>query len=45
MAAASRRLEVVAGTLLNGVRASLLEGTFNPLTRAHSALAVAGHER
>jgi len=46
MAATSRRrLEVVVGTLPNGVRAGLLAGTFNPLTRAHSALAVAGHER
>jgi hypothetical protein len=39
MAATSRRrLEVVAGTLPNGVRAGLLAGTFNPLTRTHSAL-------
>jgi nicotinic acid mononucleotide adenylyltransferase len=37
------RLEVVAGTLPRGVRAGLLAGTFNPLTRAHAALAVAGH--
>ncbi len=37
------RLEVVAGTLPNGVRTALLAGTFNPLTRAHTALAMAGH--
>ena len=37
------RLEVVAGTLPRGARAGLLAGTFNPLTRAHAALAVAGH--
>ncbi|HZD68913.1 MAG TPA: hypothetical protein VFA45_08355 [Actinomycetes bacterium] len=36
-------LEVVAGTVPRGVRAGLLAGTFNPLTRAHAALAVAGH--
>jgi hypothetical protein len=39
MAATSRRRsEVVAGTLPTGVRAGLLAGTFNPLTRTHSAL-------
>jgi nicotinic acid mononucleotide adenylyltransferase len=42
-AADTPRLEVVAGTLPRGVRAGLLAGTFNPLTRAHAALAVAGH--
>jgi nicotinic acid mononucleotide adenylyltransferase len=36
-------LELVGGTLPRGVRAGLLAGTFNPLTRAHSALAVAAH--
>ncbi len=37
------RLETVAGALprLPGGRAGLLAGTFNPLTRAHAALAVA----
>jgi nicotinic acid mononucleotide adenylyltransferase len=37
------RLELVAGTLPMGARAGLLAGTFNPLTRAHAALAVAAH--
>jgi nicotinic acid mononucleotide adenylyltransferase len=37
------RLEVVAGTLPRGARAALLAGSFNPITRAHAALAVAGH--
>jgi nicotinic acid mononucleotide adenylyltransferase len=37
------RLEVVAGTLPQGAGAALLAGSFNPLTRAHAALAVAGH--
>ena len=36
------RLELVAGTLAPGCRHGLLAGTFNPLTRAHAALAVAG---
>jgi nicotinic acid mononucleotide adenylyltransferase len=37
------RLELVGGTLPHGARAGLLAGSFNPLTRAHAALAVAGH--
>jgi nicotinic acid mononucleotide adenylyltransferase len=37
------RLELVTGTLPSGARAGLLAGTFNPLTRAHAALAVAAH--
>lgn len=37
------RLELVAGTLPRSVRTGLLAGTFNPLTRAHAALAVAAH--
>jgi nicotinic acid mononucleotide adenylyltransferase len=45
------RLEPVAGGLgpelrapgRRGARAGLLAGTFNPFTRAHAALAVAGH--
>jgi nicotinic acid mononucleotide adenylyltransferase len=45
------RLEPVAGGLgpklrgsgRQGARAGLLAGTFNPFTRAHAALAVAGH--
>jgi nicotinic acid mononucleotide adenylyltransferase len=41
------RLEPVAGDLPRGLgpgaRAGLLAGTFNPFTRAHAALAVAGH--
>jgi nicotinic acid mononucleotide adenylyltransferase len=36
------RLELVAGDLPPGARAGLLAGTFNPFTRAHAALAVAG---
>jgi nicotinic acid mononucleotide adenylyltransferase len=37
------RLEVVSGTIPRGARVGLLAGTFNPMTRAHAALAVAGH--
>jgi nicotinic acid mononucleotide adenylyltransferase len=37
------RLELVAGTLAPGRRHGLLAGTFNPFTRAHAALAAAGH--
>jgi nicotinic acid mononucleotide adenylyltransferase len=37
------RLEPVAGGLPRGGRVGLLAGTFNPFTRAHAALAVAGH--
>jgi len=37
------RLEVVSGTLPHGARPALLAGSFNPITRAHAALAVAGH--
>jgi nicotinic acid mononucleotide adenylyltransferase len=37
------RLEVVAGDLTGARRVGLLAGTFNPLTRAHAALAIAGH--
>jgi nicotinic acid mononucleotide adenylyltransferase len=37
------RLEPVAGRLVPAARAGLLAGTFNPFTRAHAALAVAGH--
>ncbi len=37
------RLEPVAGGLPQGGRVGLLAGTFNPFTRAHAALAVAGH--
>jgi nicotinic acid mononucleotide adenylyltransferase len=36
------RLEPVAGPLPEVARAGLLAGTFNPFTRAHAALAVAG---
>jgi nicotinic acid mononucleotide adenylyltransferase len=36
------RLELVSGTLAPGRRHGLLAGTFNPFTRAHAALAVAG---
>src|SRR5215216_8153991 len=36
------RLEPVAGSLPRVARAGLLAGTFNPFTRAHAALAVAG---
>ena len=43
--AAGARLEPVAGDLPRGARAGLLAGTFNPFTRAHAALAVAGHRR
>lgn len=37
------RLQPVSGTLPRGARTALLAGTFNPITRAHAALAVAGH--
>jgi nicotinic acid mononucleotide adenylyltransferase len=37
------RLEPVGGTLPRVASAGLLAGTFNPFTRAHAALAVAGH--
>jgi nicotinic acid mononucleotide adenylyltransferase len=37
------RLEPVAGDIPRGVTAGLLAGTFNPFTRAHAALAAAGH--
>jgi nicotinic acid mononucleotide adenylyltransferase len=37
------RLEPVAARLGPAARAGLLAGTFNPFTRAHAALAVAGH--
>jgi nicotinic acid mononucleotide adenylyltransferase len=37
------RLEAVAGALPRVGTAGLLAGTFNPFTRAHAALAVAGH--
>jgi nicotinic acid mononucleotide adenylyltransferase len=37
------RLEVVGGSLGRGRSAGLLAGSFNPLTRAHAALAVAAH--
>jgi nicotinic acid mononucleotide adenylyltransferase len=37
------RLELVAGDVARGRRHGLLAGTFNPFTRAHAALAVAGH--
>jgi nicotinic acid mononucleotide adenylyltransferase len=37
------RLEPVAGALPRVETAGLLAGTFNPFTRAHAALAVAGH--
>jgi nicotinic acid mononucleotide adenylyltransferase len=37
------RLEPVAGRLPAVAGAGLLAGTFNPFTRAHAALAVAGH--
>jgi nicotinic acid mononucleotide adenylyltransferase len=42
-AAGPPRLELVAGDLAPGRRHGLLAGTFNPFTRAHAALAVAGH--
>jgi nicotinic acid mononucleotide adenylyltransferase len=41
--AGTGRLEPVAGPLPRVGRAGLLAGTFNPFTRAHAALAVAGH--
>jgi len=41
-AAGPPRLEPVAGPLPRVARAGLLAGTFNPFTRAHAALAVAG---
>jgi nicotinic acid mononucleotide adenylyltransferase len=37
------RLEVVSGTLPRGSSAGLFAGSFNPITRAHAALAAAGH--
>jgi len=37
------RLEPVAGQLSPSPKAGLLAGTFNPFTRAHAAVAVAGH--
>jgi nicotinic acid mononucleotide adenylyltransferase len=37
------RLEVVSGALPRGASAALLAGSFNPITRAHAALAAAGH--
>jgi nicotinic acid mononucleotide adenylyltransferase len=37
------RLEPVGGPLPRVATAGLLAGTFNPFTRAHAALAVAGH--
>jgi nicotinic acid mononucleotide adenylyltransferase len=37
------RLEPVAGPIPSAGTAGLLAGTFNPFTRAHAALAVAGH--
>jgi nicotinic acid mononucleotide adenylyltransferase len=37
------RLEVVSGTLPRRASAALLAGSFNPITRAHGALAAAGH--
>jgi nicotinic acid mononucleotide adenylyltransferase len=37
------RLEVVSGTLPHGSSAALFAGSFNPITRAHAALAAAGH--
>jgi nicotinic acid mononucleotide adenylyltransferase len=42
-AAGPPRLEPVAGRLPAVAAAGLLAGTFNPFTRAHAALAVAGH--
>ena len=42
-AAGPPRLEPVAGSLPETATAGLLAGTFNPFTRAHAALAVAGH--
>jgi nicotinic acid mononucleotide adenylyltransferase len=37
------RLEVVGGALRPGAATALLAGSFNPITRAHAALAAAGH--
>jgi nicotinic acid mononucleotide adenylyltransferase len=37
------RLEPVGGPIPTAATAGLLAGTFNPFTRAHAALAVAGH--
>jgi nicotinic acid mononucleotide adenylyltransferase len=37
------RLEVVSGTMPRVAHAALLAGSFNPFTRAHAALATAGH--
>jgi nicotinic acid mononucleotide adenylyltransferase len=42
-AAGPPRLEPVVGRLPAVAAAGLLAGTFNPFTRAHAALAVAGH--
>jgi nicotinic acid mononucleotide adenylyltransferase len=42
-AAGPPRLEPVAGPIPRAGTAGLLAGTFNPFTRAHAALAVAGH--
>ena len=42
-AAGPPRLEPVTGPLPETATAGLLAGTFNPFTRAHAALAVAGH--
>ena len=42
-AAGPPRLEPVAGPIPATGAAGLLAGTFNPFTRAHAALAVAGH--
>jgi nicotinic acid mononucleotide adenylyltransferase len=42
-AAGPPRLEPLGGPLPPVARAGLLAGTFNPFTRAHAALAVAGH--
>ena len=41
--AAGPSLELVAGDLPDDTEAGLLAGTFNPFTRAHAILAVAGH--
>jgi nicotinic acid mononucleotide adenylyltransferase len=41
--AGAPRLEPVAGPLPTAATSGLLAGTFNPFTRAHAALAVAGH--
>lgn len=37
------RLEVVSGAIDRGETAGLLAGSFNPITRAHTALAAAAH--